>query len=697
MIRNFLKILYILVPLLVILIFFIDLLSYYSNITIGFISFTREIIILSLLFLCYQVIKNRFHFHELTIQENLNRLALVIAANFVIALIINILFNPVYKSGFPTSYNSSSAIFISTIFAFTASFTLVPALFILKQLIFYKRKRYTAIFFNLYLVLITVNAIGAFITRQPVGWLKFTAESFTNDITFGITIIFILMLSLRNEWITYLSRKQKILTFFIGLPLYIAFASLFDIAYRESLPAYSLTIAALTFNLWIFLLIYGGYGLFKLLLHLPTARAFDRKIRELNSLYDLGRMLNTETRIETLYPLITKSTSQILESQTTWLTLVDNKINKLNIVSSINLTPTEIEKNPLLNFDGLNKATISGKKSILINDIPHNRQYKYLINWKKDARTILVAPLFSNRGQLMGIIYATKSKEYNFDVDDASVIQGIASQAAIAIENANLLQESIDRERLEHELKIARDVQIKLLPQTIPQIPNFDLDAFCLNAYEVGGDYYDFFKFSDGKPGIIIGDVSGKGTSAALYMAEFKGIIQTLAKNHTSPYSLTCDINKIVYQNIERRSFVSAITAKIDPKKQTVTFTRAGHTPVLYCSGNDHDPQNILTKGIGLGLDPGTKFNSILEEHTIKLARNGTVLLYTDGVTEARNEDGIEFGEDRLTSLVKACKAETAKQIKEYLLNSVSDFCGNAQLHDDLTFVILRNRYKPKR
>lgn len=697
MIRNFLKILYILVPLLVILIFFIDLLSYYSSITIGFISFTREIIILSLLFLCYQVIKNRFHFHELTIQENLNRLALVIAANFVIALIINIIFNPVYKSGFPTSYNSSSAIFISTIFAFTASFTLVPALFILKQLIFYKRKRYTAIFFNLYILLITVNAISAFITRQPVGWLKFTAESYANDITFGLTIVFILMLSLRNEWITYLSRKQKILIFFIGLPLYIAFASLFDIAYRESLPAYSLTIAALTFNLWIFLLIYGGYGLFKLLLHLPTARAFDRKIRELNSLYDLGRMLNTETRIETLYPLITKSTSQILESQTTWLALVDNKINKLNIVSSINLTPTEIEKNPLLNFDGLNKATISGKKSILINDIPHNRQYKYLINWKKDARTILVAPLFSNRGQLMGIIYATKSKEYNFDVDDASVIQGIANQAAIAIENANLLQESIDRERLEHELKIARDVQIKLLPQTIPQIPNFDLDAFCLNAYEVGGDYYDFFKFSDGKPGVIIGDVSGKGTSAALYMAEFKGIIQTLAKNHTSPYSLTCDTNKIVYQNIERRSFVSAITAKIDPKKQTVTFTRAGHTPVLYCSGNDHDPQNILTKGIGLGLDPGTKFNLILEEHTIKLARNGTVLLYTDGVTEARNEDGIEFGEDRLTSLVKACKAETAKQIKEYLLNSVSDFCGNAQLHDDLTFVILRNRYNPKR
>ena len=697
MIRNFLKILYILVPLLVILIFFIDLLSYYSNITISFISFTREIIILSLLFLCYQVIKNRFHFHELTIQENVNRLALVIAANFVIALIINIIFNPVYKAGFPTSYDSSSAIFISTIFAFTASFTLVPALFILKQLIFYKRKRYTAIFFNLYLLLITVNAISAFITRQPVGWLKFTAESFANDITFGLTIIFILMLSLRNEWITYLSRKQKILIFFIGLPLYIAFASLFDIAYRESLPAYSLTIAALTFNLWIFLLIYGGYGLLKLLLHLPTARAFDRKIRELNSLYDLGRMLNTETRIETLYPLITKSTSQILESQTTWLALVDNKINKLNIVSSINLTPSEIKTNPLLNFDGLNKATISGKKSILINDIPHNRQYKYLINWKRDARTILVAPLFSNRGQLMGIIYATKSKEYNFDVDDASLIQGIANQAAIAIENAKLLQESLDRERLEHELKIARDVQIKLLPQTIPQIPNFDLDAFCLNAYEVGGDYYDFFKFSDGKPGVIIGDVSGKGTSAALYMAEFKGIIQTLAKNHTSPYSLTCNINKIVYQNIERRSFISAITAKIDPKKQTVTFTRAGHTPVLYCGGNNHDPQNILTKGIGLGLDPGTKFNSILEEHTIKLGRNGTVLLYTDGVTEARNEDGIEFGEERLTSLVKACKAETAKQIKEYLLNSVSDFCGKAQLHDDLTFVILRNRYKPKR
>jgi sigma-B regulation protein RsbU (phosphoserine phosphatase) len=688
---KLLRILYFLVPVLILAIFVADLLSYYSNIKINFVSYLRELIILSLIFLCYQIVKVRFHFDELTIEQNLIRLIILIIANFVIAILINIIFETRYTAGFPASYDSASAVLVSTIFAFIASFTLVPAFFILKQLIFYKRKRYTALFFKSFLVMITANALSAFFSKQPVGWLRFNTESLANDITFAITLLLVIILSFRNEWITYLSRKKKILYFFIGLPVYGAFASLFDIAYRVSLPAYSLTIAALGLNLWIFLLIYGGFALLKLLFHLPTARAFDRKIRELNSLYDLARTLNNEIKTENLYPLITKLTSEILESQCTWLSLVDHANNKLRLTSQINLTSQEIENIPLLTFNALNTTIISKKDATLINDVPHNRQYKYLIEWKKNARTILGAPLFSNRGQLMGIIYATKSKEYTFDIDDASLIQGIANQAAIAIENTNLLQESIERERLEQELKIARDVQLKLLPQTIPQIKNFDVDAFCLNAYEVGGDYYDFFHYADGKPGIVIGDVSGKGMSAALYMAEFKGIVQTLAKSHTSPYELACNTNKIIYPNIERRSFISAIIAKIEPDTNTFKFARAGHTSILICIGNKRNPKNILTKGIGLGLDSGDKFNDILEEKSVHLKGNGTIILYTDGVTEARNGDGLEFGEERLTLLLKSCRAKTAMEIKENLLSSVLDFCGKTQLHDDLTFVILKN------
>jgi serine phosphatase RsbU (regulator of sigma subunit) len=195
--------------------------------------------------------------------------------------------------------------------------------------------------------------------------------------------------------------------------------------------------------------------------------------------------------------------------------------------------------------------------------------------------------MFSNRGQLIGILYATKSREYNFDIDDVTLLEGIANQAAIAYENVTLLEESIERGRLEQELKIAREVQLNLLPQVIPKVVNFEIDAFCRTAYEVGGDYYDFFTYADGKTGFIIGDVSGKGTSAALYMAEFKGIIQTLAKIHKTPNSLAIATNDIIYPHIERRSFISAIFGKINEKKNSISFSRAGHPhPVLHSENN---------------------------------------------------------------------------------------------------------------
>ncbi len=691
MVQKLIKILYFFIPLVIITIFVIDLLAFYSGITINRIADIRELVIFSLIFLCFHIIKARVHIDEQTIPQNLTILAILISANFILSLLIQFFFDPQYTAGFPPAYNSPSGVFISTLMALTASLTLVPAFFILKQLIFHKRKRNTAILFNIYLFAITLNAFFVYYTEQPVGWMTFSSESLLNDLSFSFALICVILLSFRNEWITFLPRKRKILYFFLGLPLLVAIGALFDIVYRHSLPAYSLSIAALTFNMWIFLLIYAGLATLKLLSQIPTARVFDRKIKELNSLYDLGRMLNSETKLPKLLPLITQLTSKVLESQSAWLVLYDSKENQFSLSSPVQLSESEVSSVPFRKLDGLNEMIVSRKEAVLINDVRHHSHFKELLQWKQDARTILGAPLFSNRGQLMGIIYATKSKEYTFDIDDKSLMQGVANQGSVAIENARLLQESIVRERMEQELKIARDVQLKLLPQTLPRIENFDLEAFCLSAYEVGGDYYDYFFFSDGNPGIIIGDVSGKGTSAALYMAEFKGIIQTLAMSHNSPYSLACGINQIIYPNIERRTFISAIIAKIDFKKERIIFARAGHTPVLFCGGNGLDPQNIITKGIGIGLDPGDKFNRLLEEYTVNLNGQGTMIFYTDGVTEARNRDGTEYGEDRLVELFKECRADKAEEIKERIVNSVIEFCGDTPLHDDLTFIVLKN------
>jgi serine phosphatase RsbU (regulator of sigma subunit) len=279
---------------------------------------------------------------------------------------------------------------------------------------------------------------------------------------------------------------------------------------------------------------------------------------------------------------------------------------------------------------------------------------------------------------------------YGFDIEDVSLLEGFANQAVVALENVNLLEISLKKERMEQELKIAREVQLKLLPQKTPQIKGFDLDSYFITAYEVGGDYFDFIQFGDGNHGIVIGDVSGKGTSAAFYMAEFKGVIQTLAKTFTNPKELACQANQIFYSHIERRLFVSAIVGKYIPKKKTFEFIRAGHNPLLYSTNRNSAPTFIQPKGLAIGLDSGKKFDDIIQQETIQLNPDDTLVLFTDGLPEARNEKGEEFGDERLCQVIRENHNLTAAQIKETVLEEIMNFVGETPLHDDLTFIVMK-------
>ncbi len=689
MLKKLSKMLYLVVPGLLLLIFVIDLLSYYSNITITVIAYTRELIIFGIIYLCFLFLKRKIHPDQLSLDQNLFFLSLLIVANYLIKLFLNLVFNARYSSDFPPVYNSTSAIIVSTILAIFAAITLVPVIFILKELIFYKRKRYTGMLFTLLLLSIGATGISVFLTRQPIEF-RFISDTISNDIFMVINISLMIFLSFRNDWITYLSRKKKIIYSLAGTIFLIGIGGLFDFVYKKTIPAYSLLLATYTYNIWLFLVIYSSVAVIKLWFQLPTARSFERKMRELNALYDFGRKLSTQMDYKKLLSLITELTAQILESESTWLEIYAPEDQKFTIVASLNLAEEKIKDNPFNGFQSLTTEIMRKKGPILINDIPHNKYYQYIYKWNREIRSLMAAPLYSNREQLMGIIYATKSKTYQFDVDHLSLIEGIANQAAMALENVQLLKESIERERLQQELKVARDVQLKLLPQEIPQIPNFEIDAFSLPAYEVGGDYYDFFQFADGNPGLIIGDVSGKGTSAALYMAEFKGIIQTLARKFTSPYELIVEANRVIYPNIERRYFVSAIVAKIDLQNARLIFVRAGHPPPIICSDHERNPISLLTPGLGLGLDQGGKFNAIVQEKAVPLSEGNVVIFYTDGLTEARNDSGEEFTEHRLIELLRKCNFSSAQALKDFIFDEVTRFCESTPLHDDMTLIILK-------
>lgn len=247
-----------------------------------------------------------------------------------------------------------------------------------------------------------------------------------------------------------------------------------------------------------------------------------------------------------------------------------------------------------------------------------------------------------------------------------------------------------ERERMQKELEIARNVQIGLLPKTNPDIKGFDISGTCLPAKEVGGDYFDFVTLAPKKLGIAIGDVSGKGVPAAIYMTLTKGILQSHADDTISPRLVLNKVNKLLYRNIEKNSFVSMFYAVLDINEKSLTFARAGHNPGIMIDQKNGKNQELSTDGIALGLEEGTVFNQKLQEQTIDMTSGDTLVFYTDGFTEAMNLVREEFGEERFVNLISSNRNKSAQELIDILVKSVQDFSENAPQHDDMTVVVVK-------
>lgn len=259
----------------------------------------------------------------------------------------------------------------------------------------------------------------------------------------------------------------------------------------------------------------------------------------------------------------------------------------------------------------------------------------------------------------------------------------------------DLLQQKAEKERLEQELRVARDIQMSLLPQGPVRIPGLELTAFCEPAREVGGDYYDFLPIDEHTLGVLIADVAGKGTSAALYMAELKGLMLSLSQLHWSPRALLIDANRLLAKQLDSRSFITMTYLVVDLKARTLTHARAGHCPLIYLpAASKASPRAELLSPdglvLGLQIDKGETFNRLLEEVTVPIATGDLFVLYTDGITDATNEAGEWFGDQRLVALIEEHGALSCDELRERVLREVHVFAGTAAQHDDMTMVLLR-------
>lgn len=255
----------------------------------------------------------------------------------------------------------------------------------------------------------------------------------------------------------------------------------------------------------------------------------------------------------------------------------------------------------------------------------------------------------------------------------------------------HLLHVQREKQRLDDELRIARDIQKSLLPASPPSVPGMTIADLCEPAREVGGDYYDFFDLGNGRLAVMVADVSGKGTSAALYMAELKGLMLALTKKEASPRRLLIEANRLLSEHLDNRSFITMTYAVIDLKAHTLTCARAGHTPLIFVTNGASEV--IAPPGMVLGLrlpQAAERFTEVLQEYTRPIAAGDVIVLYTDGITEAMNAAGDFFSDEALARVVVGQHEQDAAGIRERVVREVFAFVGGAEPHDDMTMIVLK-------
>lgn len=310
---------------------------------------------------------------------------------------------------------------------------------------------------------------------------------------------------------------------------------------------------------------------------------------------------------------------------------------------------------------------------------PDVNQDPYYVVCEPSTRSELAIPLLSG-GKLVGVFTASHPELDAFPPEQLRLLQALCAHIAIAVNNARIIRrEREEREAITREAQEARAIQQALLPKKAPAIPGFSISGLCIPVSAVGGDWYDFIPLEDGRWGLVLADVSGKGTAAALLMSATRGMLRSLAETCCSPAEVLTRLNRLMVEDFPSGRFVTMIYAILDPVQRTFTFASAGHLPPLLV---DQNGSRFLESERGLPL--GLSFSNF-SERQVQLSPSSRVVLYSDGITEASNPADEEYGTKRLQS--HALQPNTSA---ESILEDVRGFANGSNLRDDSTVIFIR-------
>jgi serine phosphatase RsbU (regulator of sigma subunit) len=560
-------------------------------------------------------------------------------------------------------------------FAWTSAFLISTAL-LWRHLILYQKNKQVVNQWQIF----ELSMLGALF------FVFFNNNNFDYSFLFGLVILLIISILLAGnlKWIPYLNFKEKwkllLFLFLILLCAGFLFYRVLNFGNEERIQI-NLTDNLFLMALFGFVIAYGLFSFLVTLFNLPTSSVFEQKLTEAINFQKLSQSIQPEESEEQVLDILLDSCISASFSDGAWIELNPKEQFKVKNPLRFLDESTRAELNSLI--PQVHQTWVHGSTAELSQ--PQTIRLNH-----PNYKSALLLPLVVNKSILARIVLIKEVKE-GFNKEMMSIIGTFARQACISVENHRLLNQAIENERYQEELKIAQRVQKALLPLHLDHPDSFDICAYSNTADEVGGDYYDTYQVDENHFVLIIGDVSGKGTSAAFHMAQMKGVFQSLIQLGLRPAEFMEKANSALSKCLERNHFITASIFEIDVAHQTFCHARAGHIPTLWYKASERTAEFISIEGLGLGIVRNLTYKNHVHEKTFNYQPGDILVLLTDGILEGRNETGEQFGYERIKKIVEEHPQKSPIDLQQVLIDSLHLFVGgDGMIDDDYSLLVVK-------
>lgn len=400
-------------------------------------------------------------------------------------------------------------------------------------------------------------------------------------------------------------------------------------------------------------------------------------------LYEIGKKLSGTLSLSEVLQEIVEALKQVIEFDAGGVFVINPDIDEIDSLFTVGYECCSNKDLHLKFGEGLVGHVAGTGKPIVVNNVDDNPHYIKLL---PDTKSEMVVPIEAS-GKVIGVFNIETKKQNAFSDSDLALINTFAAQAAVSIERARLHEKMVSSNKIEQQLKIARDIQMSFLPKHSPLLQAYDISGENIPSGDVGGDYYDFIKIVDNQIGIAIGDVSGKGIPAALLMASFRASLIAEIRNNYSIRTICTKVNQLMCESMQPGNFVTAVYGVLDAKNHIFTFSNCGHNQPIMVRADD-TVEYLAEGGQIFGVTP----DALYEERPVYIGVGDIIILFTDGVSEVFNDKEEQFGEERIVEILKKYKDKSTTEIRDIIYDQVHKFAAEDHTFDDFTMIVLKRK-----